>query len=223
MSTVAAILAFLIVTLPADFAEAKEFPVQARLFAGSVDVKPTDLNTELAAQNLKQVDRVFRLGVEMTYPILKFFDGGLRYTRHFAQNMEAPDDPTTEYQAELKQDSVMLIGRLPILRSNILRLDAFGGIGGSNTTLTLKSASQDGELHKKESGDWFASPITAFGGSLAIGYKMFYFVFEGGVETNKISGLKRTGTINDNVEKLDLSGPYFSVGIMLNGVKATSK
>lgn len=210
--------------LGAQIVEAKEFPVQARLFAGNTKVDPKNLNTELEAQSLKKVDSISYLGVEATYPVLSFVNVGLRYSRRSAENYENPSNPTTDYYSRIDQDSVLGLIRIPFLKTALLRLDAYAGVGGSNTTFKIKSATpQDGELSKKESGDWFATPYYAYGASVAIGWKMVYLVVEGGMETNVVDGFKRTGTINNNIQKIDLSGSYFMLALMFDGVMAKSR
>lgn len=204
-------------------AEAKEFPVQARLFAGMTTIKPNDVNDELEILGIEKIDGITNYGVEMTYPILPFLDAGLRYTRRYVKNEEVTPTVGMDYYAKIEQDGIAGILRIPFLKTKILRLDAFGAAGGSNTTMTIKTAAQDGELSRKASGDWFSTPYFAAGGSLALGYKMFYIAFEGGVETNKIDSLKRKGTVSTNIETIDLSGSYFAIALVFDGVKASSK
>lgn len=206
-----------------NIALAKDFPVQARLFAGAVQADPKDVNTELEAQSLRTIDSVLQYGFEATYPVAKALSIGLRYNRRNLVRDEDDSSPVTDYQAELDQNSVSAIARIPLLKTNIVRFDIFGGVGGSNTTLKIKTATQDGEISRKEGGDWFATPITSYGGSLAIGYKKFYFVIEGGMESNKVGGLKRTGTVNTNIESIDLSGYYFTFGLLFDGMTASKK
>ncbi|MNL88607.1 hypothetical protein D3C87_2184120 [compost metagenome] len=43
-------------------------------------------------------------------------------------------------------------------------------------------------------------------------------VFEGGIESNKVKDLKSSGTVNSSIDTLDLSGSYFSLGLMFDGV-----
>ncbi|MNL54974.1 hypothetical protein D3C87_1783510 [compost metagenome] len=115
----------------------------------------------------------------------------------------------------------MFLARVPFYKTDIIKLDAFAGVGGSNTTMTVKTGSMDGEYTRKESGDWVATPIAAAGMSFAIGYKQFYFVVEGGIESNKVDSLKRSGTTSASIDTLDLSGSYFSVGLLFDGVPGT--
>lgn len=211
----------LIFLLNLNLAEAKEFPAQGRIFGGAIQADPKDVNTELAAQSLKEMDTVPQIGVEITYPLLKFLDVGMRYSRRGTVYDEETPSPTTEYEAEFKQDAILLLARVPLLKTSLLHVDVFGGVGGTNTTLKIKSATQDGEISKKESGDWVAAPYFSYGASFAIGYKWIYLFFEGGMESNKIEDFKRTGNVNNNIETIDLSGSYVSIGLMFDGIKAT--
>jgi hypothetical protein len=135
-----------------------------------------------------------------------------------SDNDEAVPDPSTDYVAKLSQDSVVALIRVPFVKSDFFRVDAFGGVGGSNTTFKIKTASQDGELTRREGNDWLATPYFSYGGSIAVGYKRVFLAVEAGVETNKVDGFKRKGTINDNVQTIDLGGGYFLVGLVFDGV-----
>lgn len=213
----------LIILLLSDVALAKEFPAQARLFAGSGSVKPEDVNLEYEAQGLKKVDLLYQYGVEITTPLGRFLNAGMRYTRRNVLRDELVSTSLTSYQADITQDSVALVARIPFIKSNFVRVDAFAGVGGTNTTLKMTSAAQDGELTRKDADGWFGAPYTSYGGSVAIGYKQFYLVVEGGIETNKITDLKRTGNMNTNIQTIDLSGSYFTVGLLFDGISATRK
>ena len=197
--------------------------MQARLFAGVTDVKPENLNQELTAQGLREFKSISKFGAEITYPVARFLDVGMNYTKRYMSRDEIDSDPSTDYQALLDQDTISLVARVPVLKTGIVRLDAVAGIGGSNTTLTLKSASQDGELLRREGGDWLATLYSNYGASIAIGYKNFFLVVEGGVESNKVDSFKRKGTINENIHTIDLSGSYVTVGLLFDGISAHKK
>jgi len=201
----------------------KDVPIQGRIFAGVSDVDPKEVNTEYEAQGIKKAKSLPQFGIEIAYPLLKALDVGLRYTKRHIQRDELNSPLLTQYESEIDQDSAALIARVPFFKSNIIRLDAFGGVGGTNTTLKMKSAAQDGQLSRKDSSEWFASPYTSYGASVAIGYKKFYAVIEAGFESNKVGKLKRTGTINDNIQTIDLSGSYVTVGFLFNGITPTKK
>lgn len=217
------VFAFALIMLPASFAMAKDFPVQGRLFIGSASVDPSDVNTEFTAQSLENFDNVTQYGVEMLYPVSKLLEVGLRYTKRYVHQEEDPENPATDYYGQIDQDSAMAIVRVPFIHAGIFRADVFAGFGGTNTTLKIKTATQDGKLTKKDSGSWFASTCSSFGASAAIGYKQFYFYVEGEVDSNKVDGFKRSGTINNNIDAIDLSGSYFTVGFLFAGISASKK
>lgn len=209
--------------IPFQFSFAKDFPVQARFFAGSKSVDPQNANTTIQGQGLQTINSVTQLGFEATYPLLKYLNVGMRYTKIIASKDEQPSDPSTDFYSQIDQDAVLLLARVPFFKSEFVWMDAFAGVGGSNTTFKLKSATQDGELTRRASGDWFASPVTAAGLAIGIGYKQFAFVIEGGIETNKVDGFTRSGSISSSLDTLDLSGSYVSVGLSFDGLSASTK
>lgn len=217
------VFSFAIAVLVPETGSAKEFPVQARLFAGNSQADPKDLNDELTAQSLDKMEKILFYGVEATYVAARFLNVGFRYTKRLVDVDEVGSGLNTDYSARLDQDSVMAIARLPVIRTKFFFIDAFGGYGGTNTTFKIKTASQDGELSKREANDWFARPVLAYGGSFGIGYDKFFIAGEVGMENNKVDGFKRTGTVNNNVEEIDLSGSYFMISLIFNGVPASKK
>jgi hypothetical protein len=218
MTMLQAVLAILFSFATLEHAFAKEIPVQARVFAGVSNIDPKAANAEFEAQGLKKANQVVQYGLEVTYPVANFLDLGLRFTKRNIVRDEVDSSPATEYRAEINQDSALVVARIPFFKSAFVRLDGFGGIGGTNTTLKMKTATQDGELSRKESGDWFATPYASYGGSIAIGYLHYFLVIEGGMESNKIGGLKSSGNIGNNIDSLDLSGSFFSIGFLFDGM-----
>ncbi|HEX7673747.1 MAG TPA: hypothetical protein VF412_06225 [Bdellovibrio sp.] len=211
-----------LVLLSLPFAKAETtIPVQARLFIGTTNASPSNVNDTLSSQSLQKINGVTQAGLEITYPLLSHLDVGVRYTKRFATNEESPSNPSTDYYSKLDQDSVLLVARVPVIKNDFFRLDGFAGFGGSNTTLTIKTATQDGELTRKATDGWLATPYTAAGASMAFGFKHFFLVFEGGVESNKVDGFKQSGTVPSGISTLDLSGGYFTIGLMFDGVPGT--
>jgi hypothetical protein len=115
-----------------------------------------------------------------------------------------------DYKAYANQDIFMAIARFPLLKKDFVMVDAFGGVGGAQTTFKLETASQSGELTK----GLFSTLISAYGVSAAVGYKKYFFFVEGGFINDKVDGLKRSGTVSDNIQTLDLSGPYAMIGFI---------
>jgi len=190
---------------------------QGRLFLGSTKTAPTELNTELTAQGIKNVDLNNSFGVEITFPTFQYLQLGLRYTHHLIGQDETNADPSTDYKASLTQDSMMGIARVPFFKSDFVHMDIFVGAGVSASAFTLKTASQDGKLEKA------TTPNLAAGASLSFGYKKYFLTLEGGYESNKLEDFKRTGNINSNVTAMDLSGSYFLIGFMFDGIPIFTK
>jgi hypothetical protein len=188
---------------------------QGRLFLGSTSIKPDNLNTELTAQGLKNMELLNQFGVEITLPVVKYLDAGFRYTKRIASEEENPANSTTNYKAEISGDSFMGVARVPFYGNNFLRADVFGGVGISNTTYKIQTASQNGELTKK------TTPTYAAGGSIGFGYKQFFFVIEAGIEGNTAKDFTRTGNVNSNVTEIDMSGSYLTLALMFDGVPVT--
>lgn len=221
LKSVFAVALLVAVLFTSSLATAKEIPVQGRLFIGMLGVDPKNTNETLQADGLKKFESINRMGIDITYPLYKYLDVGMRYTKRLGEVEEEPASSATDYKARIDQDSIMFLARVPFYQTDIIKLDAFAGVGGSNTTMTVKTGSMEGEYTRKESGDWVATPIAAAGMSFAIGYKQFYFVVEGGIESNKVDSLKRSGTTSAAIDTLDLSGSYFSVGLLFDGVPGT--
>lgn len=200
-----------------------DFPVQARFTVGSTSVDPQNVNQTLEAQSLKKIDGITQFGVEATYSLVSFLDVGLRYTKRVANNQEFSLSANTDYGAKMEQESMLLLARFPIVKTDILRLDAFAGFGGSNTTLTIRSASQNGDFTSRAAAGWFSTPYAAYGASAAIGYKKVYFVVEGGIESNKVDNFKTSGSVSSSINTLDLSGSYFSIGLLVDGIPGSFK
>lgn len=216
----AIVACLLLLSVSTSFA-ANEIPVNARLFVGSTSVSPTDLNTSLESQSMKKVENITQYGVEIVYPAFRYLDVGVRYSHRTLNNDENPANASTEYAAKIDQDTYMFLARFPFLKSDVVRLDAFAGAGGSNTTYSIKSATEDGSLTKKSGAGWFATPYAAAGASVAVGYKWIYFVMEGGFESNKPDSFDRSGTVSSNISNIDLSGSYLTIGILFTGVPGT--
>lgn len=225
----ALVVVFATLNSPASLAAGKSsgksggIPTQGRFFVGVSNASPSELNDELTNQGLRTVDFVTRLGAEVLFPIGNVLDIGLRYTKRYISRDELTSNPATNYEATLEQNSVGAIIRLPIIKSTFFWLDVYGLYGGTNTFYKIKTASQDGQLNRQNGESWLATPYSAYGGSVAIGYKNVYVFGEAGLETNKVDNFTRIGTINGNVNKIDLTGSYFTVGLIFDGVGGSSK
>lgn len=193
--------------------------VQGRVFLGGTSVNPQNFNSAIEADGLKKLDKVTNYGAEITFPTFRFLELGARYTRRQFTQEENPVNATTDYAARGTQNSYLLLARIPFAKSSMFRFDVFGGVGGSNTNIKIKTASYDGELSRSAGSNWYATPYVATGASLGLGFKHILLYFEGGYESNKVKNFKTSGTVNPSINNLDLSGSYFLVGLMFDGIK----
>lgn len=197
--------------------------LQGRVFIANTKVNPKELNTALTSEGLDTVKKTNNYGVEITFPVFRFLEPGMRYTRRSFNVEENPASSLTNYEERGTQDSILFLARVPFIRTSFFRFDVFGGVGGNNTKIKLKTSSSDGELNRSASGDWVATPYYATGASMGIGLKNILLYAEGGYEMNKVNSLKKTGTIHSSVSNLDLSGSYFMIGIMFDGINGFKK
>ena len=197
-------------------------PISGRVFIGASDGDLTNVNNELQALGLEEFGSIPMYGAEITYAVLPVLEVGLNYVKK--QNIrETSGGAGTDYKAEFDQDVFLAVARVPFFKTSFLRLDVFGGIGGSNTTLNINSATQSGEITKSDDSEFVASVASRYGLSVSVGYKGVYFFVEGGYENNKVDSLKRTGTLSDNISFIDMSGPYGFVGLQFDSPKITKK
>ncbi len=189
---------------------------QGRIFVGSTKVDPKDLNTELEAESLKSLDAITQYGVEITFPVTSFLNTGLRYTIKATFADEKDSSSSTNFESKISQEAMLAVARLLVKKTDSTYFDTFIAVGGTNTNFKINSATQDGELDKKN--NFFANPIYTAGASVAVGFKKVYFVIETGYEYNLIDKLKSSGTVNNNVDKINLSGGYVTVGLMFDGI-----
>ena len=201
---------------------AAEFPAQARLFLGSSKANLDQVNTSLSADGMSTFSSVGQYGVEITYPLKSYLNVGIRYHKTNQVAYENPESTLTNFEAQLIQDEILLLARAPVYKNGVVLVDIFAGVGGTNTTYKIRSATQNGQLTKTAPSDWFASPAAAAGVSVGFGYNNIYGFIEAGYEYNKVSSFERTGTVDNNVQQIDFSGSYITIGIMFDGIKATS-
>jgi hypothetical protein len=163
------VLVVLSVQTPKAFA--KDLFVQGRLFIANTNVKGLDsFNNAMASEGLKKIDKTTNFGVEITFPNLRFIEPGMRYTRRTFSIDENPSNSLTNYESSLAQDSILFLARIPFIHSPYFRFDVFGGVGGNNTSLKIKTATSNGELSRTAAGDWLATPYYAAGSSIGFGF-----------------------------------------------------
>ncbi|WP_409479855.1 hypothetical protein [Pseudobdellovibrio sp. HCB154] len=211
------ILAAISLTVLCSFAQAEDRG-QGRLFLGSTQIDPKDVNDGLEAQSMKKLDMINQYGVEITLPAFKVIQAGFRYTQRMVTEEEVTPNAATEYKTDVTQQVFAGVVRAPIVNRDYFKFDVVAGAGATSTELKLKTGTVDGSLDKKG----FSSPMAFAGASVAVGYKSFFFTIEAGYEHNKVSSLKATN-INNAAEDMDLSGSYLTVGLLFDNVPVFTK
>lgn len=210
-------LVLLVILLFARSSFAEEFIAKGRVFIGANSANPSELNAEMANQNIKEFKTLTRYGVDITYTLNSLLDVGLRYERIDQKNLEETKTAGQDYHATLSQDAILGVARHTFLKSDIIRADVFIAGGAARTQFSILNATQDGQL----ASSGFTSLTAKAGGSVGVGFKKVFAFLEGGYDYNKVSsGLSREKNINSNVGTLDLSGGYLAIGILFDDITA---
>lgn len=207
---------FIVILMFMNLVQAEELG-QGRLYLGSTTTSPSDLNAQLTTQGLKNVELVNSYGVEITFPTFGTLQTGLRYVKHIVSLDESPPNSATDYKVDMDQDVLLGVLRKPLVKNDNFYLDVFGGVGASKATYKIKSATVDGGFDQGAALNYVA------GASTSVGFKKFYLVLEGGYEGNSLDNLNRTGNINGTVTSINMSGPYFLIGLMFDGIPIIKK
>ncbi len=187
---------------------------QIRFFYGQSTIKSSEVNTITSAAGLEEFKKLDHFGLEVSRDVATYFNLGLRFSVETARTKMADSSVSSEYDANLGQVTLMPMLNFPFIKSEIIKMDAVTGIGLSNTSFRIKTVDQNGSYASK-----LSSPSALAGLSLAIGKKYVFLKVEGGYEYRKASGFNKTGTLTGNIDTIDLSGPYFNIGIYIDGLK----
>lgn len=214
----------LVALLQGEAQAAATFQARARLLVSATQIEVPELNSLLQSLGFQSANVLPSVGVEITQPMGKWFEAGLRYQLRFLtrgiQGLATNDQSAL---AALRQDSIQAVARVSVLKRKFLRADLVAGFGGNNTRFELRNTNQDGELSRTDLGDFVATPVASVGASLGFGVKKIYVTTEVGFERNRIPDLLKTGAITSSISTIDISGPYAMVALMFDGVTASSR
>lgn len=187
---------------------------EIRLFHSTVNLTsaPTALNNLTASDNVPALDTLRSLGLEIDGQ-WKWLKIGAKFT-YMNSSSEPPNSPfpPLAYQST-RQFNAGVVGRLPIVNKDSLLFDVFAEIGASDTTFDVQTTgSGRGTLDKDQNFYQRA------GASVGAGTKDLKLYVEVGQEFNKLDGLKSSGSVVSGVSSVDLSGPYYSIGLIISGV-----
>lgn len=196
-------------------AQAGKEKLLGRFTVGQAQTDADDLDAVMTTHGIEDFKNLNKFGLELTYPVLGSLELGGRFEELSASRPATSGSTSTD--GSIKQQTFQLIARLPFIETSIFRMDIFGGYGASNTIIKVYSPSQTGKFENTSVNRWHNSSLSSYGLSAALGYKGFYLFLEGGYQTNTVSDFEKSGNLSSNLPSLDISGPYASVGVLLDG------
>ncbi len=115
------------------------------------------------------------------------------------------------YFSSVQTGIIDAILRIDIVKNPYLKFDIMGGFGLASNKVDI-STKTGGEgsftkstFHKKA------------GASLGFGAAGLYLMSEAGYEWNDMDGFSKEGSFPDSANRVNMSGPYLSVGLILTG------
>ncbi len=192
---------------------------ELRIFgaANTFTTEPTALNNLTAADNVQKLDSITGLGLEADAKY-KSFKFGTRFKYVLMSKEPANAAVGGNSALTISQYSTGLLGRFPIIENSWAQFDAFIELGMANTTIDVKTSSSGKGTFKKD-GSFYQRA----GASIGAGGPAFKFYVEAGQEWNNMKDLTFSGTLSNNISAVDLSGPYFAVGIIISGLPSWIK
>lgn len=191
-------------------------PNQIRVWVGTQSVSPGPVNDYLTSQALKTFGNVGTYGIEGTHKFLSRLNFGVRGEGKYQKVKETAAvsaDPANPYYSSIQQVSALLVLRLDLVKSQFLKIDAFGAAGTTSTSMDLRTSLGDSNYSHA-----MTSPVTKVGGSVGLGWSNIYFLVEAGYESNKVGSFTRTGATTSSIDTLDLSGSFVNVGLIFQGL-----
>lgn len=204
----------IILTSPLSFADDKIKWSDVRIFTetNKLSAAPTALNNLTAADNVPAVDTIHNLGIEIG-AAYKWFKFGTK----FALTAQSATPPGATFPEPglltINQTTAGLVGRLPLADTPNVMFDLFAEWGGVNTTIDIRTTTV-GSGTLKKSGAFYQRA----GASVGFGSKDLKLYAEVGQEFNKLTGMELSGTLTTSVREVDLSGTYYSIGLIISGV-----
>jgi len=187
---------------------------QIKILYGQRSLDPKDANTLVEGDGIEAIKKINYLGLEASKDLGSVVNLGLRM--NLGTMRAKPTDSTASgtYYALLSQVDFLIMLNFPLIKSEKFKAEIVSGIGASSSSITMKTASQDGGFSATQS-----LPTAVIGAAVAVGHKYVFLRIEGGYEYSKAGSLVKTGTPTGTLETLDTSGPYVSVGILIDGLK----
>jgi hypothetical protein len=193
---------------------------ELRVFIGGNNLAkdPTELNNLGNADNVEDYKSFTGIGLEADAQLAKKFKVGTRI-KGIWNSMYPPNapNPPTSYVA-ISQYSAGFLGRLTLIDTENVLVDVVAELGLANTKFDVKTTSSGNGMFTKDAGFF-----QRLGATVGLGWPSVKFYIEAGQEWNKLDDIKFEGTITHNLTSLDLSGPYYVVGVIISGIPSWIK
>lgn len=186
---------------------------QVRLTVGQTNIKPTEVNDTIKAQGLQPFLKNYGYGVEITKDVLPLLNLGLRFEGKYTKvdSESSASVASKAYYSSIQSEIIDGVFRIDIVNAPNMKLDLMGSGGFASNTL---------EIHTTTSGEGNftrANLHAKAGASIGFGFMGVFLMAEGGYEWNNMGGPTRNGTTPASIDRIDLSGPYASVGFIFTG------
>lgn len=184
---------------------------ELRLFisGNTYEKDQTQLNTLTDVDNIEKLKSFAGLGFEAVADYKPWVKLGTRLK--FIGNSNYPVGSRASY-LQILQYTAGIVARFPIAATNNVSMDLLAELGLANTKIDIQTLA--GKATFNQSAGFFQRA----GASLGLGGEEFKFYVEGGYEWQNLNGLKSEGTLVNNISKVDLSGPYTAVGVIISGL-----
>lgn len=179
----------------------------------------TSLNNQTAADNVEKFSQLNGIGLEADARVKPWLKVGSRikgvWNSVYPPN---PPSPATSY-LQISQYSAGLLARIPVAEKDWLYADVFAELGLANTKIDIQTISAGKGSYTKDSGLYQRAGIT-----IGLGSPSTKLYAEAGQEFNNLGNPSYSGTLTaNNVSAVDLSGPYYAVGLIISGIPSWIK
>ncbi|AZZ35295.1 hypothetical protein CIK05_00240 [Bdellovibrio sp. qaytius] len=179
--------------------------------------KDENLGALMMPDQIEEMKGITGFGLEVDAELNSWFKAGTKVKGVFnGSNKKEAAFPATEY-ISVQQYSAGLTGRVMLVNKDNIFLDMFGELGLSNNSVELKTS---GGTAKWEKNSHFYQRA---GASMGLGGSLLKMYVEGGYENFKMKNPNYEGTIGQNINEIDLSGSYVSVGLVISGIPSWIK
>lgn len=187
---------------------------QLKFFYGQKSIDPKDINTVIEGDGIEAIKKTDYFGLEASRDLVSFVNLGLRI--NIGTKRSKPTDAAADgtYYSTLTQADFLVMLNFPFIKGDRFKAEIVSGFGASSSSLTIKTATQDGTFSQTNS-----LPTALVGAAIAIGHKYIFLRIEGGYEYSKVGSLDKKGTLTGTIANLDTSGSYVHVGILIDGLK----